>query len=118
MGFIRVNVEISNPAAPDDSESVRVLVDTGATLSILPADMLERLGIRREGRRRFLGFGGTVTRDTGIVRMRYGGAAAGVSTVFGAEDDPPIMGVTALETLGFEVDPVAGRLNRIDMLVM
>ncbi len=118
MGFIHVNVEISNPAAPDDSESVRVLVDTGATLSVLPASMLERLGVRREGRRRFLGFGGTVTRDTGIVRIRYGGAAAGVSTVFGAENDPPIMGVTALEVLGFDADPVSGKLNPVDMLML
>ena len=35
MGFIHVNVDIANPATPDVSESVRVLVDTGATLSIL-----------------------------------------------------------------------------------
>ncbi len=118
MGFIHIDVEVSNPASPDVSESVRVLVDTGATLSVLPSSMLERLGVLREERRQFLGFGGTVTRDTGIVRMRYGGSSAGVFTVFGAEDDPPIMGVTALEVLGFEVDPVYGKLNRVDMLLL
>ena len=47
MGFIHVNVNIANPARPDVSESVRVLVDTGATLSILPEDMLDSLGVRR-----------------------------------------------------------------------
>ena len=118
MGFIHVEVNVSNPADPDVSESVRVLVDTGATLSILPADMLERLGVRRRYRRRFQGFGGVVTRDTGTVNMSYENVEEGVTVVFGAEDDPPIMGVTALETLGFEVDPVNGRLNRVDMLVM
>ena len=118
MGFIHVNVDVANPAAPDVSESVRVLVDTGATLSILPEDILDRLGIRRIQKRRFRGFGGTVTRDIGIVAMSYDGAESGVTVVFGAEGDPPIMGVTALETLGFEVDPVDGKLNRIDMLVM
>ena len=118
VGFIHVDVSVSNPASPDVSESVRVLVDTGATLSILPADMLERLGIRRRHRRRFQGFGGVVTRDTGTVNMSYKDAEEGVTVVFGAEGDPPIMGVTALETLGFEVDPVNGRLNRVDLLVM
>ena len=118
MGFIHVDVDVANPATPDASESVRVLVDTGATLSILPADILDRLGVRRRRRRRFQGFGGTVTRDTGTVNMSYEDAEEGVTVVFGAEDDPPIMGVTALETLGFEVDPVNGRLNRVDMLVM
>ena len=118
MGFIHVDVDVSNPASPDVSESVRVLVDTGATLSVLPADMLERLGVRRRHRRRFRGFGGVVTRDTGTVNMSYENAEEGVTVVFGAEDDPPIMGVTALETLGFDVDPVNGRLNRVDLLVM
>ena len=118
MGFIHVDVDVANPAAPDASESVRVLVDTGATLSILPEDMLDRLGIRRIQKRRFRGFGGTVSRDIGIAAMSYDGAESGVTVVFGAVDDPPIMGVTALETLGFEVDPVNGRLNRVDMLVM
>ena len=118
MGFIHVDVEVSDPANPDVSESIRVLVDTGATLSILPADMLERLGVRRRYRRRFQGFGGVVTRDTGTVNMTYEDIEEGVTVVFGAEDDPPIMGVTALETLGFEVDPVNGRLNRVDMLML
>ncbi len=118
LGFIHVDVDVSNPADPDVSESVRVLVDTGATLSILPADMLDRLGVRRRYRRRFQGFGGVVTRDTGTVNMTYEDVEEGVTVVFGAEDGPPIMGVTALETLGFEADPVNGRLNRVDMLVM
>ena len=118
MGFIHVDVGVSNPASPDVSESVRVLVDTGATLSILPADVLERLGVPRRYRRRFQGFGGVVTRYTGTVNMSYEDVEGGITVVFGAEDDPPIMGVTALETLGFEVDPVNGRLNRVDLLVM
>lgn len=118
MGFIHVDVEVSNPANPDVSENVRVLVDTGATLSVLPADMLDRLGIRRRQMRRFQGFGGMITREIGTVNIRYEEAEAGVSAVFGAEDDPPIMGVTALEVLGFEVDPVSGRLNRVDMLLL
>ena len=117
MGFIHVDVDVSNPASPDVSESVRVLVDTGATLSVLPAGMLERLGVRRRHRRRFQGFGGVVIRDTGTVNVSYEDAEEGVTVVFGAEDDPPIMGVTALETLGFEIDPMNGRLNRVDMLM-
>ncbi len=118
MGFIHVDISVSNPASLDVSESVRVLVDTGAMLSVLPTDTLERLGVRRRYRRRFQGFGGVIIRDTGTVNMSYEDAEEGVTVVFGAEDDPPIMGVTALETLGFEVDPVNGRLNRVDLLVM
>ena len=118
MGFIHVNVDIANPANPDVSESVRVLVDTGATLSILPEDMLDSLGVRRIQKRRFRGFGGTVIRDIGNVNMTYEDAESGVTVVFGAEDDPAVMGVTALETLGFEVDTVDEKLNRVDLLLL
>ena len=118
MGFIHVEVEVSGPWEPDAGERVRVLVDTGATLSVLPASLLERLGVRRIGRKRFQGFGGVVTRDVGNVVMRYGEDTAGVTAIFGDGDDPAIMGVTALESLGYEVDPVGGRLNRVDMLLI
>ena len=117
MGFLHIDVEVSNPASPAVSESVRVLVDSGATLSVLPAEMLDRLGIERFEEWRFQGFGGIVTRDVGGVFMRYDGAQSAVTVVFGDADDPSVMGVTALETMGFELDPVHGRLNRVDMLI-
>ena len=117
MGFIHVDVEVANPGNPDLRESVRVLVDTGAMLSVLPASMLERLEIQRTSRRRFQGFGGVVTREVGIAGMSYADEVAGVTVVFGDEDDPPILGVTALEVLGFTVDPVKGGLSRVDMLI-
>ena len=118
MGFVYVDVGVSNPSTPDVSEKVRVLVDTGATLSILPASLLERLGIRRIGKKKFRGLGGVVTREIGMVSMRYDGAVAGVTTISGEEDDPAIMGVTALESLGFDVDPVAGKLKSVEMLML
>ena len=118
MGFIHVDVDVSNPTNPDLSESVQLLVDTGAMLSVLPSSVLDKLDIRRLQRRRFVGFGGVVARDIGTVNMIYRGVEAGVTVIFGAEEDPPIMGVTALEVLGFEVDPVNGKLNQLDLIVM
>ena len=117
MGFIYVDVDVLNPANSEMSERVRVMVDTGATLSVLPTSMLERLGIQRLSRRRFQGFGGVVTREIGAANMRYADEVAGVTVVFGDEDDPPILGVTALEVLGFAVNPTDGTLNRVDMLI-
>ena len=118
MGFIYVDVEIACESAPRVTEKINALVDTGATLSVFPAGVLDKLGVDRLGKRRFHGFGGAVARDTGIVRMRYQDAVAGVTVIFGEEDDPPIMGVTALGSLGYQVDPVAGRLNRVEMLML
>ena len=118
MGFVYADLEIANAATPSVSQTVRARVDTGAMLSVFPSSMLDKLGVARIGRRRFRGFGGEVSRDTGVVRMRCQDSVAGVTVVFGAEDDPAIMGVTALESLGYQVDPVAGQLNPVEMLML
>ena len=117
MGFVHVNVGLSNPSEPGRVEEVNVLVDTGATLSVFPSDLLDRLGIRRTGQRRLRGIGGIITRATGTVNITYDGEVAGVTAVFGEDRDPTIMGVTALESLGFNVNPVAGQLDRVEMLI-
>ena len=118
MEFIHVDADVSNPANPDVSESVRVLVDTGATLSVLPSSMLDRLGVQRLGRRRIRSSDGVLILDTGTVTIRYRSDIAGTTAAFGAEDAPPIIGSVAVTSLGFEVDPVNGRLNRVDMLML
>lgn len=118
MGLIHVEVGVSNPATPDVREKIRVLVDTGAMLSVLPTSMLERLGIPRVGSKRFRGFGGEVKRDIGNVTMHYDGEAGAAGVIFGNEDDPPIMGVTAMETMGFEADPGSGKLKHVEMLML
>lgn len=40
-----------------------------------------------------------------------------MTVVFGEDSDPTVMGVTALESLGFNVNPVAGGLDRVEMLI-
>ena len=117
MGFVHVNIGLSNPSEPGSAEEINVLVDTGATLSVFPASLLDRLGIQRAGQRRLRGFGGVITRATGTVNLAYGGEVAGVTAVFGEDGDPTVMGVAALESLGFNVNPVAGELDRVEMLI-
>ena len=63
---IYVNIKVSNPANPEVGESVRVLVNTSAMLSVMPTEVLERLGILRMQSRRFQRFGGAIARDIGL----------------------------------------------------
>ena len=118
MGFVYVDLEIAASSDPDASETVHARVDENSMLSVFPANLLDGLGVERRARRRFHGFGGVVVREIGGVFMRCDDVVAYVTAVFGAEDDPPIMGVTALGSLGYKVDPVAGRLNRVEMLML
>ena len=66
LGLTHVEIGISNPAAPDGERRVEVLVDTGATLSVIPRGLLEALGVSSIGRNRFKGFGGVVSREAGV----------------------------------------------------
>ena len=117
MGIVHVNVGLAKPTDRQPTEIVRVMVDTGAIISVFPAELLERLGVQRVGQQRFRGFGGSVVRSVGGVAMTYGDVTSVVPVAFGDEDDTAIMGVTALETLGYEVDPVRGELHRVEMLL-
>ena len=117
MGIVHVNVGLAKPFDQEPTETVRVMVDTGATISVFPAWLLDRLGIQRIGQQRFRGFGGAVIRSVGGVAMTYGDVTGVVPVAFGDDDDPAIMGVTALESLGYQVDPVRGELHRVDALL-
>ena len=118
MEFVYVDLEIAASSNPDASESVRARVNEKSMLSVFPASTLDRLGVRRISRRLFYRPGGAVERDIGGVFARYDDVLAYITAVFGEEGDPPTMGVTALGTLGYRVDPVEGRLNRVEMLML
>jgi hypothetical protein len=48
MGTFRVDIELENPAKPGITRTLSsVLVDTGAELSRVPAEVLESLGVER-----------------------------------------------------------------------
>ena len=45
MGLTHVAIDVANVANPDVVETVELLVDSGATYSVVPGDILDRLGI-------------------------------------------------------------------------
>src|SRR2546430_542276 len=61
MGTFRVDMEIENPARPGERRTLRsVLVDTGAELSWVPAEILESLGVERNNKWHFRQADGTI----------------------------------------------------------
>src|SRR5688572_22128244 len=99
MGTFRVDVEIENPARPGERRIVRsVLVDTGAELSWIPAEVLESLGVDRRRRARFRQADGTVLeRWTSVVEIHVAGKGAGDEVVFGESGDLVLLGSRSLE---------------------
>ena len=112
MGSFRVDMVLENPARPGEKRTIRsVLVDTGAELSWVPAELLESLGVQRNQQWRFRQADGTVLeRWTGSVVVYVAGRRAGDEVVFGEPADLVLLGSRTLEGLNFRVEPVAKRL--------
>lgn len=112
MGSFRVDVDIENPARPGERRSVRAaLVDTGAELSWVPAEILKSLGIERNNKWLFRQADGTILeRWTGSVLISVGGKRAADEVVFGEPGDLVLLGSRTLEGLNFRVEPVTKRL--------
>ena len=108
MGTFRTNVEIENPARRGVRRTLdNVLVDTGAELSWVPADVLESLGIERDKRLQFRQASGTVLeRWTGVAIVHAGGTRTADDDVFGEPRDMVLLGARSLEGLNLRVDPV------------
>jgi predicted aspartyl protease len=112
MGTFRTDIEIENPALPGPRQQLRgVLVDTGAELSWVPAEILESLGIERRKVWRFRQADGTVLeRATGYAIILASGTETSDEVVFGEPGDLVLLGARTLEGLNVRIDPVTKRL--------
>ncbi len=114
MGITQVTVTVRNPAAPEKTWEGLFLVDTGAVDCVVPAVHLREIGLAPKGKRKFeLADGSEVTLDITTGEIEFMGEIVGATIVFGADDVEPILGVTALESVGIEVDPRSQRLKRL-----
>lgn len=114
MGATHVTVTIRNPADPERAWEALFLVDTGATDSLVPRPHLEAIGLKPRGRRVYeLADGREITVDVTVAEIEFMGETVGGTVLFGEPDAEPLLGVTALESVGIEVDPVNQRLKRL-----
>jgi len=59
-----------------------------------------------------------VERDIGEVGVGLMGRRRTVTVIFGETDDITVLGITALEAFGLEVDPVRGTLRETELLLL
>ncbi len=84
------------------------LVDTGATDCLVPRQHLESIGLTPRGQRRYgLADGSETTLEVTGGQIEFMGETTWGTIVFGEETAEPLLGVTALESAGIEVDPRA-----------
>ncbi len=108
MGLFRVLARLSGPAGR--SEDVELLVDTGATLLVVPQDLANRLGLTaRRNQPVVIAGGRREVWPVAEVRLTLDGQEV-TTPCFIAPGGPPLLGAVALESLFLLVDPVAKRL--------
>ncbi|MBE0415155.1 MAG: hypothetical protein IBX36_01245 [Dehalococcoidia bacterium] len=119
MGFTYVKILVCNPFEQERQKEVELLIDTGATMSVIPRQILDGLGIKPVKRDSFRVFGGGgIERDIGPLLLKYEDRIAFTQVAFGEKDDTPVLGAIALETMGYQVDPVTKKLKRVDLLLL
>lgn len=110
----QVTAAVRNPANPDVAWEGLFLVDTGAMDCLVPGRHLRELGIEPRAKRTYeLADGTEVAFEVGVAEIEFLGDRVGATVVFGADDAEPILGVTALESVGIEVDPRSQGLKRL-----
>jgi predicted aspartyl protease len=118
MGMTYVDIEVASVSDPEITETIRFIVDSGATYSVVPAVILERLGIQPITEERFiLTNGDTIARKKGVAIFKYKDRIGGSDFVFGDPGDENLLGALTLESLGFALDPLRRELRNLPLML-
>ena len=118
MSVFRVTIEVQD-ARGGGFEPLDALVDTGATWTWLPRDILERLGHRPTLKRRLqTADKRIIERDAGEVPIRIGDETLTSLCIFGDEGSQALLGAVTLEGFSLAPDPVNERLVPVVGMLM
>jgi len=114
MGLTHVTVSIRPAADAERTYEALFLVDTGATDSMAPGAKLAEAGVAKRGRMAYEPANGTtVEYDFGLAEIEFMGEVTAGRVIFGPDDCEPLLGMTALESVGITVDPTTQTLKRL-----
>jgi len=119
MGITKLKVAIANVAQPKKTRTLEFIVDSGALYSVVPADVLEKLGVRPIKEQEFrLADGSTIKRKRGVALFRYKDYIGGSDVIFGERGDYTLLGAFSLESMGLSLDPLRRELRAIPMTLV
>jgi clan AA aspartic protease len=109
MGIVRVLAEIG--ATNDELKQLEFMVDTGAFYTMLPPTICDELGLVLNLRERVVTADNRhLTIELGAAHLKIDGREGGI--LVGKMNVPwPLLGVSALESLGLKVNPIEGTLE-------
>lgn len=116
MGHITVKVKIADPDRSKVKET-EGLVDTGATLTVLPQTIAEELGLKTTGSSIVETGAGRLELKRTRIWVEIEGKSELVPALISEVISRVLIGVTTLEVLGLQVDPLRGRLTEWTLLL-
>jgi clan AA aspartic protease len=114
MGLTYVTVRLSADVLSRKHFTASFLVDTGATDTFAPAKALRKAGIKPVGKTVYeLADGQVREYRFGLAAIQFMGEITSGRVIFGEDDAEPLLGVTALESVGILVDAANKTLERL-----
>ena len=113
MGLTYVSVSLK-AAGHRKKYEADFLVDTGATDTLVPAAELRKIGIKPVGKMAYeLADGSRAEYEFGLAEISFMGEVTAGRVIFGPDQVEPLLGVTALESVGIVIDPANRTLKRL-----
>ncbi len=118
MGYVIVRAKICNVDRTKCRE-MELIADTGAIYTAIPRNVLLDLGVRPKGKRKFKIASEEIREfEIGKAYIEIDGEGVTAVVAFLPEGSKPLLGVTTLELLGLQVDPVTGELKPMELLLL
>ncbi len=116
MGMVKKKIKLSNSKKPELSFEEEFWVDTGALYSFVPQEFLEKIEVEPAATRNLvLADGRQESRLLGFCDFQIEGLEGSIPcpVIFAPKGSLFLLGATALENFGVEVDPIQKRLKPI-----
>ena len=111
MSTFNVDITVANLSLPDRHRRVSAMVDTGATYTMLPVDVVEDLGSRPVGSRQVVFADGREEEwPMTYVWVTVDGRDGPTFCLIGPRGGAPLLGAVTLEEFALGVDPISKRL--------
>ena len=119
MGTFYEKVVIYNPEEPSKNLELGLVVDSGATYTWIPKDILSSLDIKPTSKRKLkIATGAIIERDVAWIKMDLKGEIGATLCIFGDEGSEPLLGAFTLEGFGLGIDPVNKTLVPVISLLL
>jgi len=112
MGKVVEKVKLTSLFEPEKSVEVEAVIDTGATMVVLPKDIVEELGLRkmREVKVRYANNKVETKPIYGVVNIELKGRSANLDVLVEEKGSQPLIGHVLLELLDLIVEPKTRKL--------